>query len=146
MKQVKQELDFVYVEDNEDFIDFVGMALKKVNVQVNYEVYTDGLTAKQILTTPDKNPKLNTTKLILLDYNLPGASGIEILTHIRSLSHLKHVPVIIFSTSENPEDIQNAYNSGANAYLVKPMGMQNLTNTMQSICDFWVTKNKRCVA
>jgi len=142
--QVDKSVDLFYIEDNEDFIDFVGIALKKVDTNINYSYVTDGLKAKELLDSAQPDSPYKKAKLILLDYNLPGVSGMQLLDKIRSESSLKHTPVVVFSSSDNPQDIKNAYNHGANAYIVKPIGMANLKDTIQTVCDFWLNKNQRC--
>ncbi len=144
MQNEKKDIDLFYIEDNEDFIDFVGIALKKVDNSINYSYVTDGLKAKEILDSDNIDSPYKKAKLILLDYNLPGVSGMQLLDKIRSESSIKHTPVVVFSSSDDPHDIQNAYNHGANAYLVKPIGMANLKETIQTVCDFWLHKNQRC--
>lgn len=144
MQNEKKDVDLFYIEDNEDFIDFVGIALKKVDHTINYSYVTDGLKAKEILDSDNIDSPYKKAKLILLDYNLPGISGMQLLDKIRSESSMKHTPVVVFSSSDDPHDIQNAYNHGANAYLVKPIGMANLKETIQTVCDFWLHKNQRC--
>lgn len=144
MQNEKKDVDLFYIEDNEDFIDFVGIALKKVDHTINYSYVTDGLKAKEILDSDNIDSPYKKAKLILLDYNLPGMSGMQLLDKIRSESSMKHTPVVVFSSSDDPHDIQNAYNHGANAYLVKPIGMANLKETIQTVCDFWLHKNQRC--
>jgi len=142
--QVDKNVDLFYIEDNEDFIDFVGIALRKVDTSINYSYVTDGIKAKEILESDSSDNPYKKAKLILLDYNLPGVSGMQLLDKIRSQHTLKHTPVVVFSSSDNPQDIRNAYSHGANAYVVKPIGMANLKDTIQTVCDFWLNKNQRC--
>ena len=139
-----KDIDLFYIEDNEDFLDFVGLAVKRLDTNLKYSYVTDGQQAKELLDNSDKNASIKKAKLILLDYNLPGMSGIQLLKHIRTYSNMKHVPVVIFSSSDNPNDIRDAYSNGANAYLVKPMGMSNLKDTLQTVCDFWIKRNQYC--
>lgn len=136
------DIDLLYIEDNEDYVDMVGRLVKKVDTTIKYEFITDGQKAKDILV-PESKGIMKKPKLILLDYNLPGVSGIELLKYIRSYSDLKHTPVVIFSSSDNPQDIDAAYKSGANAYIVKPIGLNNLKETLQVLFDFWIRKNCR---
>ena len=140
--KTNNDIDLLYVEDNEDYIDLVGRLVKKVDTNIKYEFVTDGQRAKDFLVPGDEHFHRR-PKLILLDYNLPGLSGIELLKYIRSYSDMKHIPVVMFSSSDNPDDIQAAYKSGANAYLVKPIGLDNLKETLQMLYDFWIRKNCR---
>jgi CheY-like chemotaxis protein len=80
-------------------------------------------------------------KLILLDLNLPGLSGLDLVKKIREMPFLRYTPVIFFSTSDNPKDVKASLEFGANAYLTKPSGYLNLVSCLQSMHDFWFTKN-----
>ncbi len=130
--------DILYVEDNEDYIDFVKRALKKIEGNITLTAITDGKTA---LSSVENDVSASRYKLILLDIHMPGITGIEILQKMREQKELACVPIVMMSTSDNPKDIETCYRSGANAYLVKPLGIQPLTNTMKSLCDFWLTHN-----
>ncbi len=142
MESSDKEIDLFYIEDNEDFIDFVNLAVNKLDVQLNYQYAKDAIEAKQFLEQNFTNGPLKKVKLILLDYNLPGMSGMQFLKYIRSSTSTKHIPVVIFSSSDNPQDVKNAYSNGANAYIVKPVGMNNLKQTVQTMYDFWISKNQ----
>jgi DNA-binding response OmpR family regulator len=136
---MKQKVDLLYVEDNEDYVDFVGRAVKKIDENIGYKFVTDGKDAFEYFQSNASGNSM--AKLILLDINLPGMNGIDLLKKIRSISHLKYLPVIIFSTSESPDDIKASYDNGANAYIVKPVGINSLTDTLKKICDFWLSLN-----
>ena len=127
-------IDVLYVEDNEDYIEFVRRAVKKIDSNLSYHAVTDGQDAISYLN--QSLEKDNAAKLILMDINLPGINGIEVLKKIRSNPKAKYVPVIMFSTSDNPNDVISSYDNGANAYLVKPEGLNSLVKTLQSVYDF----------
>jgi CheY-like chemotaxis protein len=138
----EKDIDLLYIEDNEDYLDFVGMAVRKVDRNLNFKTFSDPLKAKDLLEDKKQHNPMRNAKVVMLDFYMPGVNGIQLLKKIRSYPEMKHTPVIIFSTSDNPEDIREAYSNGANAYLLKPTGMQNLNQTMQLVCDFWLHKNK----
>jgi CheY-like chemotaxis protein len=75
--------------------------------------------------------------LILLDLNLPGTDGREVLAMIKKSAILKTIPVIVLSTSFNPKDIEDCYQSGANSYMLKPMYISELKISMQMMLDYW---------
>jgi CheY-like chemotaxis protein len=75
--------------------------------------------------------------LILLDLNLPGTDGREVLAMIKQNIALKTIPVIVLSTSSNPKDIEDCYQSGANSYMLKPMDINGLKISMQMMLDYW---------
>lgn len=136
---MNQELNILYVEDNEDYIDFVKRAVKKNNLPVKVSSVTDGQKVVEYLTSNDETIKK--ANLILLDIHLPGIDGIELLKKLRKDEHMSLVPVIMFSTSDNPADVKQCYSNGANAYVVKPMGMEQLSSSLTSIYNFWINHN-----
>jgi CheY-like chemotaxis protein len=135
---MQNKVEILYVEDNEDYIDFVKRALRKVDENLHLEYATDGKSAMNFFSDPSNKKAF---KLILLDINLPGITGIELLQKIRSNPGLAFTPIIMFSTSDNPRDVKNCYENGANAYLIKPMGLHPLMDTLRSVCDFWLEHN-----
>ena len=81
--------------------------------------------------------------LLLLDLKMPRATGFEILRWIRSQPKLKLLPVIVLSGSELQDDIRQAYADGANSYLVKPLGFQDLIGLVKNISVVWIAANVR---
>ncbi len=77
--------------------------------------------------------------LIILDLNLPGTDGREVLATIKQSETLKTIPVVVFSTSANPRDIAVCYQSGANSYMLKPMDINDLKNSVRALLDYWFT-------
>jgi len=75
--------------------------------------------------------------LILLDLNLPGTDGREVLRKIKQDETLKLVPVVVFTTSNNPKDIEACYRCGVNSYIVKPMDFNRLKHSIQILIDYW---------
>ena len=76
--------------------------------------------------------------LILLDLNLPGMSGLDILSVLKADSDLKRIPVVVLSSSKEDEDIEKSYDRHAAAYLSKPSSFQGLEKMAGEIKDFWV--------
>ena len=75
--------------------------------------------------------------LIMLDLNLPGIDGRDILCELKADAQLGIIPVVIFSGSENPRDVDFCYRHGASGYLVKPMGASDLQRAVRSLIDYW---------
>lgn len=132
--------DILYIEDNEDYIEFVKRAIQKVNNQVSFGVVMDGKEALELIDNVYDMKKV--PKLILLDINLPDYNGLDLLAKIRANKATRYVPVVMFSSSENQKDMMKAFDWGANAYLVKPVGLAPLTETLQSVCNFWLHHNQ----
>lgn len=136
---MKEEIDVLYIEDNEDYVQFVRRAFNKIDTTLSCHAFKDGLDALNYFESNQDKKKL--AKLILLDVNLPGINGIELLKKIRSKPKLKYTPVIMFSTSDNTSDVVNSYDNGANAYIVKPEGLSSLVETLDGVYKFWLNLN-----
>ena len=131
--------DIFYVEDDTDFAFIMEHAIQEVKNDLSVRIIDNGKSALDALHA-FAEAKMK-PKLILLDLNLPGLSGIDLLKRIREIPFLRYVPVICFSTSDNPKDIKASLEFGANAYINKPSGYVNLVSCLQSVYDFWFTKN-----
>jgi CheY-like chemotaxis protein len=75
--------------------------------------------------------------LILLDLNLPGTDGREVLVVIKQHKTFKAIPVVVLSTSLSPKDIEACYQSGANSYMLKPMNFNQLKDLIRATLDYW---------
>ncbi|MDB6067923.1 MAG: response regulator receiver protein [Pedosphaera sp.] len=80
--------------------------------------------------------------LVLLDLKMPRMSGFDVLTWIRKHESLKILPVIIFTASNQNEDIKRAYAAGANSYLVKPVGIHTLMEMVRKLDGYWLNLNQ----
>lgn len=136
---MNQDMNILYVEDNEDYITFVQRVVKKNNLPVTVSSVSDGQKVVDYLNNNDATVK--EASLILLDIDLPGVNGIELLKKLRKDEHVALVPVIMFSTSDNPADVKECYSNGANAYVVKPAGIDQLASSLTSIYNFWLNHN-----
>ncbi len=79
--------------------------------------------------------------VILLDLNLPGIDGRDVLERLKQDSSFKEIPIVVFTTSSNPKDVEFCYEKGANGYLIKPMDAQELRKTVQAFVDYWLEAN-----
>jgi CheY-like chemotaxis protein len=119
----------LYVEDEESDVLLLQHVLAKTGIQNPLQIVKDGKEAKDYLAG---NPPYDLRGphplpgLVLLDLNLPYWSGFEVLAWIRQQSHLRRLPVIVFTSSSRPDDIARAYDAGANAYVVKPNALADL--------------------
>lgn len=86
---------------------------------------------------PKVAPSVKQPHVILLDLNLPGTDGREVLEEIKQDPVLKFIPVVVFSSSTNQKDIESCYQLGANSYLHKPMGLDKLLHTVKVFVHYW---------
>ncbi|QNN21017.1 response regulator [Planctomycetales bacterium ZRK34] len=96
-------------------------------------VVGDGEQALEALNGQPPHPNL-----VLMDLCLPTIDGCDVLKALRDCEATRHLPVIMISTSDRPEDINRCYDCGANAYVVKPADFNGLSEKLRSIRDFWL--------
>jgi CheY-like chemotaxis protein len=76
--------------------------------------------------------------IIVLDLNLPGTDGREVLEQIKHDPYLKNIPVVVLTTSSNPKDIEICYNNCVASYIIKPIDIDKLTQTVQTLIKYWL--------
>jgi CheY-like chemotaxis protein len=77
-------------------------------------------------------------RFILLDLNMPKKDGREVLKEIKQNDHLKKIPVVIFSTTNNEQEMRRCYELGANSYVTKPNSFENLIKTVAALRTYWM--------
>ena len=144
MQQIveKSYLPLLVVEDSDEDFEAFGRFVRKS--QISNPIYRciDGEDALDFLYRQgdyEDYQQAPRPSIILLDLNLPGTDGREVLEQIKQDEKLKTIPVIVFTTSSNPKDIETCYRFGVNSYILKPMNVQKSKNVMQSIVDYWLS-------
>lgn len=125
------------VEDNPLDARATLNAAQKLEMSRNIEVVADGQAALDLLRT--NRPAAEHPRLVLLDLNLPGKDGHEVLAEIRADPELRATPVVVLTTSTNEDDIFRAYSRGANAYVMKPAGLDSWLHVLATINEFWLS-------
>lgn len=126
------------VEDNEGDIRLVQEALKQTKSPCQLTVVKDGVAALEHLR--QEGGVTDRPDLILLDLNLPLKDGREVLREIKQDDELKHIPVLILTSSGSTEDVMTAYRLHANCYLTKPSRVNEFFSLLASIEDFWTKR------
>jgi CheY-like chemotaxis protein len=136
-------VDIVYVEDNADDADIFSRLMNKLSLPVSFTILSSGSEALEYLIGQGRyQDKINSLpKLLLLDLNLVGMSGCDITRNLRASDRTRWLPIVTFSTSDNPSDIRNAYEAGTNAYVVKPGNYRQTGSVLQTLCQFWLVDN-----
>ncbi len=136
------------VEDNTDDILLVRRAFSKTKLSDKYDliITQDGYETIRYLENDGNSQKTATNHapiaFLLLDLNLPRMNGFEILERIRSNEKCKLIPVIIFTSSKEEQDITKSYISGANGYVRKPIDSGKFTSVLQDIVTYWGDVNE----
>ncbi len=142
MKQEKPLLHILHVEDNLGDVRLVAEALKETGHSYDVTVVCDGAEALDYFHHRGQYPTTARPDLVLLDLNLPRKAGLEILAEIKSSTELKHIPVVVFTSSSSPLDINQAYDRHANCYVTKPTELDELFRVIAMIEKFWLSTVK----
>ena len=126
------------VEDNEGDILLTTEALQECKIPNQLQVLRDGSEALYFLMTVVKQHAKDLPDLILLDINLPKKNGHEVLESVKNHPDLKHIPIIILTTSSSETDILRAYQEHANCYITKPLEVSEFLNITAKIEEFWL--------
>ena len=132
------------VEDNADHAELVMRTLAEHRVANRIRHFMDGQSAldylyhRGVYTDVAENPQPH---IILLDLRLPRVDGLEVLKQIKASDELKHIPVVVLTTSEADRDVTRAYDHHVNSYLVKPVGYEEFSELMEDLGFYWLGWN-----
>lgn len=133
------------VEDDPGDVFRIQRAFRKTNLASSLAVVTDGekaiyyLGGEEPYQDRDRYPL---PSLVLLDLKLPRCSGFEVLSWLRNESNIKHLPVVVLTSSDQPVDIERAYALGANSYLAKPPDPSVLLEMVRVVGLYWLSFNR----
>jgi two-component system, chemotaxis family, response regulator Rcp1 len=132
-------IEILLVEDNPGDVRLVKEVMKDAKVANSLHVAEDGEEAMAMLRREGKYAASVRPDLILLDLNLPGKDGREVLREIKADENLRRIPVVVLTTSSAEEDIIRSYSDYANSYITKPINLNQFINVIKSIENFWLT-------
>ena len=135
-----KDFTVLLVEDDLNDIFLVKRAFKMAQLDTPLQVVTDGEEATHYLSGDGKYSDRESyplPKLIVMDIKMPRMTGFDVLEWIKNDGTLRRIPVIIVSSSNRPEDIDRAYELGANAYMVKPVSYRAVERLFGSITHYW---------
>jgi two-component system response regulator len=137
--QTMTEKMILLVEDNPDDEMLTLRALERNNIDNRVVVARDGAEALNILfgqTETGLHPSL-----VLLDLRLPKLDGLEVLSRLRSEARTRLVPIVIFTSSDEEQDIQRSYALGANSYIRKPIDFSQYSEAIRQTATYWLKLN-----
>ncbi len=132
------------VEDDPNDVELTLTALTDHNLANEVVVTRDGQQALDYLY---RRGEFNTRSadspaVLLLDLKLPKISGLEVLKQIKSDEHLKMIPVVVLTSSNEEKDMMRSYSLGVNAYVVKPVDFHEFVNAVKELGIFWAVINE----
>ena len=131
-------IEILLVEDNPGDARLTREALRDAKVRNNLHVVLDGVEALAFLRRQGKHAAVPRPDLILLDLNLPKKDGREVLEEIKQDDQLRHIPIVILTTSQAEKDIIESYRLRANSFVTKPVDLEQFLKVVQSIEHFWL--------
>ncbi len=141
------EVEILLVEDNPADVEMALYALETGHVSDRIQVVRDGAEALDFIFGAGAYAGRRIEdgpRLILLDLKLPKVDGLQVLRKIKSDPRTKRVPVVVLTTSSEERDIGEAYELGANSYLVKPIDFEQFTEAVSSMGVYWLRFNQPC--
>lgn len=131
-------IEILLVEDNAADVRLTREALKDAKVRNQLHVAADGVEAMAFLRREGCHAGAPRPDLVLLDLNLPKKDGREVLDEIKQDAGLQNIPVVILSTSRAEEDVLRSYQLRANAFVTKPVDLEQFLEVVRSIESFWL--------
>lgn len=135
--KAEKNIEILLIEDNPGDVRLTLEALKAGKLYNKVYVLNDGEKAVEYLKGKNEFKGRNLPDLILLDLNLPKLSGGEVLAIIKEDNELKHIPIIILTTSKDENDILKSYQNHANCYITKPVNFTQFSVVVEKLEDFW---------
>lgn len=124
------------IDDSEADALLIQIAARRAKVNTEFQHFLDGRSALEHFGDPAND----LPDLVLLDLNMPGLTGHDVLTEIRADPRLRNLAVIILSSSDDEGDINLGYEQFVNAYLVKPIGVRGFQSIVETLDEFWFSQ------
>jgi two-component system, chemotaxis family, response regulator Rcp1 len=134
-----QPIEILLIEDNPGDVRLAREVFKDGKFANHLSVEHDGVSALQHLRQEAKYAGCIRPDLVLLDLNLPGKDGREVLGEMKADPILRRIPVVILTTSDAEADVLKSHDLYANCYIVKPVDLAQFVRVVRSIEDFWLS-------
>jgi chemotaxis family two-component system response regulator Rcp1 len=130
-------VEILLVEDNPSDVLLTEIAMRECKIANRLSLTSDGEAALAFLRRQLPYADAPRPDLVLLDLNLPRMDGRELLREIKFDSALRAIPVVVLTTSSAESDVLHSYDLHANAYVTKPLDMEQFVRVVKGIDDFW---------
>ena len=129
----------IMIEDDDGHARLIEKNIRRAGVTNEIKPFRDGTSAVAFLLGPDGTGLDNAGRpmLILLDLNLPDMTGVDILKIIKENEHIKRVPVVVLTTTDDQREIQRCYDLGCNVYITKPVNYEGFSNAIRQLGLFF---------
>lgn len=139
-------MDILIVDDNPADRRLLSMIFKKVSDDLKIHSVSGGQQAMDFLLRKSGFEDAPRPTACMLDINMPGMNGFDVLIAMKNDWRLKSIPVFMFSSSDNDGDVQVSYENHANGYIQKPMSLPELESVAVSLSNLWLNVLKHAPA
>lgn len=140
-----EDIFILIAEDDADDRFLLQAAFEENGFSDRLQFVENGVEALEhlyALTHANEDQTIVFPKFVLLDLNMPKKDGREVLKELKSHPQLKNIPVIIFSTTNNEQEMRRCYELGANSYITKPNNFENLIKTVAALRSYWIQNSE----
>ncbi len=130
-------IKILLVEDNPADVFMFKRCVKKSSLDTTVNVIDSGTRAEEYIKTLPESTSEDHPDIVFLDLNLPGRTGHELLRDIKSNEFLRHIPVIILTTSANPKDVRKSFGEFSNSFLTKPVDPVEYEKAIHNVLLYW---------
>lgn len=131
--------EILLVDDDDNDVELTRLAFERASLKVNLHRVENGVECLAFLRKEGPYAGVPTPDLVLQDLNMPIMGGREVLARIRADDELKHLPIVVLTTSGADRDVLETYQASANSYIQKPVDFQQFQKVVQGLSDYWFT-------
>ena len=139
LSEMRNTLDILLVEDNEGDVEMTRRALKRAQPLVRLSIANNGDQGLDALNQTGKYAEAARPDLILLDINMPRMDGKTFLGIVKSSEPFKGIPIVMFTSSDSPNDVRECFEKQASAYVVKPFDGTLYADRLREVVNFYGT-------
>jgi two-component system response regulator len=139
LQEIGRRAEILHVDDQADYVELIRECFGMSKVAINLHHAKDGEQCMAFIRKQGQYAHAPNPDIILLDLNMPRMDGREVLAEISNDENLRHLPVIILTSSVDEQEILKMYQLRCSSYIVKPVDFNELIRFIQSFADFWLT-------
>ncbi|MFP4466189.1 MAG: response regulator [Candidatus Goldiibacteriota bacterium] len=133
----EKKFEILLVDDNTADIELTKEVLEESGINTVFHAFTGAEKAMRFLKKQGEYGCVPEPDIIMIDINIPGENGLDLLEKIKTDETIKHIPVFMLTASEEKKDINRAYKLHANCYITKPAGFEEFLKIVKRIKEFW---------
>jgi two-component system, chemotaxis family, response regulator Rcp1 len=131
--------EILLVEDNDNDVELTRIGFERSKFAVRLHRVANGEECMAFLRKEGKYADVPAPDLILLDLNMPRMNGQEVLEEVGRDERLKHLPIVVLTSSDAEKDVLESYKLRCSSYLLKPVDFEGFVKVVQSLGDYWLT-------